>query len=44
MYLIYISAKLTKPPERGGGRGGWRLVFADKCIQGPCFMDNEGSA
>jgi hypothetical protein len=25
---FYISARLIKPPQRSGGRGGWRLVFS----------------
>jgi hypothetical protein len=41
-YLHIYKTNQTSPKGAGGGEGGGSY-FADKCIQGPCFLDNEGS-
>ncbi len=41
-----ISTKLARSLQKGRGEGGegGGSYFADKCITGACFLDNEGSA
>ncbi len=38
-----MSTKLNRLPKGVGGGEGGSSYFAEKCIQGLCFMDNEGS-